>query len=69
MSNAAVIGIVCGVILHLILMFAAVLLVKVAWWKDIIDDDETALICSVFIPLGVMCFVGAIWLAETISDR
>lgn len=63
------IGIVCGVILHLILMFAAVLLVKVAWWKDIIDDDEMALIVSIFLPIGVICFVGAIWLAETISDK
>lgn len=50
-------------------MFAAVLVVKVAWWKDIIDDDEMALIVSIFLPLGVLCFIGAIWLAETISDK
>lgn len=63
------IGIICGVIFHLFLMFCSIVVTKVAWDKDIIDDDELPLILSVFIPLGVMAFIGALWAAEVVSGK
>lgn len=63
------IGIICGVIFHIFLVFCSVVVTKVAWNKDVIDDDEFPLILSIFLPLGVMAFIGALWVGEEVSDK
>lgn len=63
------IGIVLGVILHLVLLFGAVIVAKIAENRDIIDDAEFALCMSIFLPAGVIIFIAALWIAEVVSDN
>ena len=57
------------VVLHLILLFCAVVVVKIAENADIIDDPDFPLVISIFLPLVVMVFVGALWLGEVVSYK
>lgn len=61
--------IILAVILHVILLFGAVVLCKVAEAKDIINDAEFPMVISIFLPLGVMVFIGALWVGELVSDN
>lgn len=61
--------IILAVILHVIFLFGAVVLCKVAEAKDIIDDAEFPMVISIFLPLGVMVFIGALWVGELVSDN
>lgn len=61
--------IVLAVILHVIFLFGAMVLCKVAEAKDIINDAEFPMVISIFLPLGVMVFIGALWVGELVSDN
>lgn len=61
--------IILAVILHVVFLFGAVVLCKVAEAKDIIDDAEFPMVISIFLPLGVMVFIGALWVGELVSDN
>lgn len=61
--------IILAVILHVILLFGAVVLCKVTEAKNIIDDAEFPMTISIFLPLGVMVFIGALWVGELVSDN
>lgn len=61
--------IVLAVILHVIFLFGAVVLCKVAEAKDIINDAEFPMVISIFLPLGVMVFIGALWVGELVGDN
>ncbi len=61
--------IILAVILHVIFLFGAVVLCKVAETKDIIGDAEFPMVISIFLPLGVMVFIGALWVGELVSDN
>lgn len=57
------------IILHLILMFGAVVMCKVAESKDIIEDAEFPMVVAIFVPLGVVIFVGALWVGVAVSNN
>ena len=57
------------VVLHLIFLFGAVVVIKVARNTDIIDDADFPLIIAIFFPLGVVVFISALWLGETVSRK
>lgn len=61
--------IILAVILHIICLFGAVVLCKVAEAKDIIMDAEFPMVVSIFLPLGVIIFIGALWVGELVSDN
>lgn len=61
--------IILAVILHVILLFGAVVLCKVVEAKNIIDDAEFPMTISIFLPLGVIVFIGALWVGELVSDN
>lgn len=61
--------IILAVILHVILLFGAVVLCKVAEAKNIIDEAEFPMTISIFLPLGVIVFIGALWVGELVSDN
>ena len=60
---------ILAVILHIICLFGAVVLCKVAKTKGVIDDAEFPMIISIFLPLGAMVFIGALWVGELVSDN
>lgn len=57
------------IFLHIIFLFGAVVLSKVAEAEDIIDDAEFPMTISIFLPLGVIVFISAIWVGELVSDK
>lgn len=59
---------VLAILLHISFLFGAVVLCKVAKAKDIIEDAEFPMIIAIFLPLGVIVFVGALWVGELVSD-
>lgn len=61
--------IILAVLLHIICLFGAVVLCKVAEDKDIINDAEFPMVISIFLPLGVIIFVSALWVGELVSDN
>lgn len=62
------IGAIIYVIIHLILMFASIVLAKIAEDDDVIDDAEFWIILSVFFPWGILVILGAMFLAQRIID-
>lgn len=62
------IGAIIYVIIHLILLFAAIVLAKIAEDDDVIDDADFWCVLSVFFPWGVLVVLGAMFLADRIID-
>ena len=59
---------VLAILLHIVFLFGAVVLSKVAKAKNIIEDAEFPMIIAIFLPLGVMVFISALWVGELVSD-
>lgn len=57
------------VVFHLITFFFCIVAAKLAWQKNIIDDDELFMVMGIFVPWGVLLFIGALWFADYISDN
>lgn len=62
-------SLVLVLLVHLLTMFCAVAMVKVGQEKGFISEPDMCYIISMFIPIGVLVFVAALWVGEAISDR
>lgn len=60
---------ILAIFFHIIFLFGAVVLSKVAEAEGIIDDAEFPMTISIFLPLGVIVFIGALWVGELVSDN
>ncbi len=63
------IGTICAIVLHCVLLFGAIIVAIVMEDKDYIDDREIYMIVGIFVPLGVLVWLGAVYVGETISAR
>lgn len=63
------IGTICAIVLHCVLLFGTIIVAIVMEDKDYIDDREIYMIVGIFVPLGVLVWLGAVYVGETISAR
>lgn len=63
------IGCVVGLLAYIILFFVACLMARVAYNKNSIDDFIFPVVIGIFVPFGIIAWIGAIWLGDVISDN
>lgn len=57
------------VFLHLLMFGVTVFVASVAEDRDVIDDKDFAIIIGIFIPVGVLVLIGALWLADMFNNK
>lgn len=62
-------GTVLTIVIYLALIFAAVIVARVAEEDTVIGDADFWIILSIFIPLGVILILSAFYVSQRIIDR
>lgn len=61
------IALILGLFLHALFFFGAVVVAIIMEDMDYVDDREIYMIIAIFIPLGVLLWLGGIYVGEKIS--